>query len=92
MREAHDWRDDEEAGAQWTPNSNVLMLDMDLLRMGRTFDLGTHRETALQQLARDVQLMTRIGVFDYSLVIGVEDVDEDQMTGSLGEFTLECFR
>ena len=57
--------------------SRTTLKDMDLRRQLR---IGPLRDSMVSQLAADVRFLARLGIMDYSLVVGIHDCDDETRT------------
>lgn len=56
----------------------VVYKDNDLLKMGVKVRLGANRRNKLlQQLRVDVDFLARMGIMDYSILLGIQDPDKE---------------
>jgi len=56
-------------------NPRATLKDLNWLRRKRKIELGLEKKQMfLEQLQKDVKLMQRLGIMDYSLLIGIHDV------------------
>ncbi|KAJ9108138.1 1-phosphatidylinositol-4-phosphate 5-kinase Its3 [Naganishia cerealis] len=57
-------------------NSKATLKDLNWLRRGRTFELGPEKRALFsEQLRRDTEFLKMIGVMDYSLLIGIHNME-----------------
>eukprot|EP00543_Licmophora_paradoxa_P007450 CAMPEP_0202450322 /NCGR_PEP_ID=MMETSP1360-20130828/8943_1 /ASSEMBLY_ACC=CAM_ASM_000848 /TAXON_ID=515479 /ORGANISM="Licmophora paradoxa, Strain CCMP2313" /LENGTH=244 /DNA_ID=CAMNT_0049068537 /DNA_START=16 /DNA_END=750 /DNA_ORIENTATION=+ len=74
-------------GRKAKPKESV-MKDLDILEQKRKLHLGgINRQHVLNQLKRDATFLARLGIMDYSFLLGVHDQDkEDHIGGPHYEF------
>ncbi|TGZ82827.1 SAICAR synthase-like protein [Ascodesmis nigricans] len=57
-------------------NPNAVLKDLNWLRRDMHLNLGpTKRRLFVEQVQRDVELLKRLGVMDYSLLLGIHDLN-----------------
>ncbi|KAJ1325841.1 1-phosphatidylinositol-4-phosphate 5-kinase [Microdochium nivale] len=72
-------------------NPRATLKDLNWLRRKRHLELGLEKKHLfVQQLERDVRLMQKLGIMDYSLLIGVHDLRKGN-DENLREKTLQVF-
>lgn len=58
-------------------NPRAVLKDLNWLHRGRTLDFGPHKQQAFEdQLRKDVELLKRLRIMDYSLLVGVHDMSK----------------
>jgi hypothetical protein len=67
----------------------ITLKDMDLRRQLR---IGPLRDSMVSQLAADVRFLARLGIMDYSLVVGIHDCDDETRTRCDAHFDDSCSR
>lgn len=72
-------------------NPRATLKDLNWLRRKRHLEMGMHKKQLfMQQLERDVRLMQKLQIMDYSLLIGVHDVKRGNEENLRGK-TLQVF-
>lgn len=72
-------------------NPRATLKDLNWLRRKRHLELGLEKKHLfVQQLERDVRLMQKLGIMDYSLLIGIHDLRKGNEE-NLREKTLQVF-
>jgi 1-phosphatidylinositol-4-phosphate 5-kinase len=57
-------------------NPKATLKDMNWLHRGRQFELGPEKRALFsEQLRRDTEFLKKIGVMDYSLLIGIHNME-----------------
>lgn len=59
---------------------NVTYKDIDWRNRNRKLHLGPRRKQFLEQLERDCKLLEKLNVMDYSLLVGIHSMNEDDHT------------
>ncbi|KAH7029100.1 uncharacterized protein B0I36DRAFT_363689 [Microdochium trichocladiopsis] len=73
-------------------NPRATLKDLNWLRRKRHLELGLQKKHLfVQQLERDVRLMQKLGIMDYSLLIGIHDLRKGNEE-NLREKTLQVFQ
>jgi len=73
-------------------NPRATLKDLNWLRRQRHLELGLQKKHLfVQQLERDVRLMQKLGIMDYSLLIGIHDLRKGNEE-NLREKTLQVFQ
>ncbi|KAG1474452.1 hypothetical protein G6F56_000355 [Rhizopus delemar] len=63
--------DDQEVGK----NPHAVLKDLNWVTKKRKLELGLQKRSIfLNQLRKDVQLLSKLGIMDYSLLIGIHDI------------------
>jgi 1-phosphatidylinositol-4-phosphate 5-kinase len=66
--------------------------DLNWVRRGRQFELGPEKRAFLEeQLRRDVELLARERIMDYSLLVGIHDLSRGNKD-NLREQSLSMFK
>ncbi|RYP05494.1 hypothetical protein DL764_003754 [Monosporascus ibericus] len=82
-------RDYREEGLEKNPRATLK--DLNWLRRKRHLELGLQKKQAfLQQLEKDVRLLQKLGIMDYSLLIGIHDLRRGNEE-NLRDKTLQVF-
>jgi 1-phosphatidylinositol-4-phosphate 5-kinase len=72
-------------------NPGAVLKDNNWLRRGRTLQLGPEKKAFLtEQLRRDTELLQRLNVMDYSLLVGIHELKRGN-TDNVRRNTLRVF-
>ncbi|CCU97814.1 unnamed protein product [Malassezia sympodialis ATCC 42132] len=75
VHEVYDLKGSTVSREQTSAKPSAVLKDINWLKRGRTIELGpTKRALFEQQLRRDVALLQRLRIMDYSLLIGLHDL------------------
>ncbi|WFD19484.1 1-phosphatidylinositol-4-phosphate 5-kinase [Malassezia caprae] len=75
VHEVYDLKGSTVSREQTSAKPTAVLKDMNWLKRERVIELGpTKRALFEQQLRRDVALLQRLGIMDYSLLIGLHDL------------------
>lgn len=78
VQEVYDLKGSTVLREQTSPNPSAVLKDTNWLKRGRKLQLGPQKRAWLEaQLKKDVALLQRLRLMDYSLLIGVCDASTD---------------
>lgn len=78
--------------AETLPSPGAVLKDLNWVRRGRQFELGPEKKAFLEeQLRRDVEMLSREKIMDYSLLVGVHELARGNKD-NLREQTLTMFK
>lgn len=77
---------DRAASSKEKEKDTPTYKDNDLINDGRTLVIGNEAKVAfMQKLTRDVEFLCSLKMMDYSLLIGIHDLDKGNSSSSSGE-------